>query len=60
MIAAFQTLIPGVARVVRQPLSPGHRNEFRAGVSPAWGRYFVIDGEYIWKYTHETFDFAGQ
>jgi hypothetical protein len=33
---------------------------FRAGFSPAFGRYFVIDGEYIWKYTHETFDFAGQ
>jgi len=44
VIAAFQTL-PGGARVVRQPLSPGHRNEFRAGLSPAFGRYFVIDGE---------------
>ena len=56
VIAAFQTLIPSGARVVRQTLSPGHRNEFRAGLSPAFGRYFVIDGEYIWRYTHETFE----
>lgn len=46
-IAAFQTLTPGGARVVRQPLRSRHRNQFRAGLSPVFGRYFVIDGEYI-------------
>ena len=40
------------------PLSPGHRNEFHAGLSQAFGRFLVIDGEYIWKYTHEAFDFS--
>jgi hypothetical protein len=40
------------------PLSPGHRNEFHAGVSQAFGKFLVIDGEYIWKYTHEAFDFS--
>jgi hypothetical protein len=58
VITAFETLIPGVARVVRQPLSRGHRNEFGAGLAPAFGRYFVIDGEYNWKYTDDTFDFS--
>ncbi len=39
-------------------LSPGHRNEFHAGLEQAFGKYLVIDGEYIWKYTHKAFDFS--
>ncbi len=34
------------------PLNPGWRNEFHVGLQQAFGRYLVIDGEYIWKYTH--------
>jgi hypothetical protein len=40
------------------PLSPGHRNEFHVGLQQAFGRYFVVDAEYIWKYTHKAFDFS--
>jgi len=40
------------------PLSPGYRNEFHAGLQQAFGRYLVIDGEYIWKYTHNAYDFS--
>ncbi len=40
------------------PLSPGWRNEFHAGLSQAFGKYFVLDGEYIWKYTHKAYDFS--
>ncbi len=40
------------------PLSPGWRNEFHAGVQQAFGRFLVIDGEYIWKYTHKAYDFS--
>jgi hypothetical protein len=40
------------------PLSPGHRNEFHAGLEQAFGKYLVVDAEYIWKYTHEAFDFS--
>lgn len=40
------------------PLSPGWRNEFHAGLQQAFGRYFVFDGEYIWKYTHNGYDFS--
>jgi hypothetical protein len=40
------------------PLSPGHRNEFHAGFEQAFGKYLVVDAEYIWKYTHEAFDFS--
>ena len=38
--------------------APGFRNEFHAGLSQAFGRFLVIDGEYIWKYTHNAFDFS--
>ena len=40
------------------PLSPGWRNEFHAGFQQAFGRFLVIDGEYIWKYTHLVYDFS--
>ena len=40
------------------PLSPGTRNEFHAGLQQAFGRFLVIDAEYIWKYTHKAFDFS--
>lgn len=36
----------------------GFRNEFHAGVQQAFGKYVVINGEYIWKYTHNAFDFS--
>jgi hypothetical protein len=39
-------------------LTPGFRNEFHAGLQQAVGRYLVIDGEYIWKYTHSAYDFS--
>ena len=40
------------------PLSPGFRNEFHAGLQQAFGKHLVIDGEYIWKYTHNAYDFS--
>jgi carboxypeptidase family protein/TonB-dependent receptor-like protein len=40
------------------PLAPGWRNEFHAGLQQAWGKYLVFSGEYIWKYTHNAYDFS--
>jgi hypothetical protein len=40
------------------PFSPGWRNEFHAGLQQAFGRYVVFSGEYIWKYTHNAYDFS--
>ncbi|HET9399969.1 MAG TPA: TonB-dependent receptor [Candidatus Acidoferrales bacterium] len=40
------------------PLSPGLRNEYHAGFEQAFGRYLVLDAEYIWKYTHNAYDFS--
>ena len=40
------------------PLTPGYRNEFHAGFQQAFGKYLVVSGEYLWKYTHNGFDFG--
>jgi hypothetical protein len=40
------------------PFAPGWRNEFHAGLQQAFGRYVVFSGEYIWKYTHNAYDFS--
>ena len=45
--------VPGVT-----PFNPGFRNEFHAGLQQAFGRYLVFSGEYIWKYTHNGYDFS--
>jgi Carboxypeptidase regulatory-like domain/TonB-dependent Receptor Plug Domain len=57
VIAALMatTVSPCVSQV---PLTPGFRNEFHAGLEQAFGKHFVLDGEYIWKYTHNAFDFS--
>jgi len=39
-------------------IQAGMRNEFHAGLQQAFGKYLVIDGEYIWKYTHNGYDFG--
>ncbi|MFZ0517401.1 MAG: TonB-dependent receptor [Acidobacteriaceae bacterium] len=39
-------------------LQPGFRNEFHAGLQQAFGKYLVVSGDYIWKYTHNAFDFS--
>jgi hypothetical protein len=48
---------PGVS-CTSGPLTPGYRNEFHAGFEQAFGKYLVVSGEYIWKYTHNGFDFG--
>ena len=58
VINALQQPVAGGQCVSTTPLSPGHRNEFHAGFQQAFGRYLVIDAEYIWKYTHKAFDFS--
>jgi len=40
------------------PIVPGFRNEFHAGIQQAFGKHLVIDGEYMWKYTHNGYDFG--
>jgi hypothetical protein len=66
VIANTGCSIPVIAVLVPPPntscvsglIHPGWRNEFHAGVEQAFGKYLVVDAEYIWKYTHNGFDFG--
>jgi hypothetical protein len=51
-------VIPALVSCVPAILAPGYRNEFHAGFDQAFGKYFVVGGEYIWKYTHNGYDFS--
>ncbi len=48
----------GCAAANPTPLSPGWRNEFHAGVEQSFGKFLVFSGEYVWKYTHNAYDFS--
>jgi len=58
--------IPFLATLVPPPgapcnlgvIEPGFRNEFHAGLQQALGRNVVVSGDYIWKYTHNGYDFG--
>ena len=54
VLAPLLLCTPGVSG----NLQPGFRNEFHAGLQQAFGKNLVISGEYIWKYTHNAFDFS--
>jgi hypothetical protein len=51
-------VISALISCVPATLAPGYRNEFHAGFDQAFGKYFVVGGEYIWKYTHNAYDFS--
>ena len=40
------------------PIRPGQRNEFHAGFQQAFGKFLVVDADYLWKYTRNAFDFG--
>jgi hypothetical protein len=66
VIASEGCGIPVIKAIVSPPgvncdlgaLTPGFRNEFHAGFEQAFGKYLVVSGEYMWKYTHNGFDFG--
>jgi hypothetical protein len=66
IIASTGCNIPFLATLVPPPgvscnsgaIRPGYRNEFHAGLQQAFGRYLVVSGDYIWKYTHNGYDFG--
>ncbi len=54
VLAPLLNCTPGVSPI----LHPGFRNEFHAGFQQAITKRVIISGEYIWKYTHNAFDFS--
>ena len=51
-------VIAALVPCVPSNLAPGFRNEFHGGLQQAFGSHLVVDGEYIWKYTHNAYDFS--
>jgi hypothetical protein len=54
VLAPLLNCTSGVSGVMH----PGFRNEFHAGFQQGIGKRVVVSGEYIWKYTHNAFDFS--
>ena len=52
--AVFSTIGP----CTPAPFNPGFRNEFHVGLQQQVSKHFVVSGEYIWKYTHNGYDFS--
>lgn len=50
----FSTL----GQCVPAPFNPSYRNEFHAGFQQAFSKHFVVSADYIWKYTHNAYDFS--
>ena len=58
VLAPLLNCASGVTGPISKNLEPGFRNEFHASVQQAFGKHAVISAEYIWKYTHNAFDFS--
>jgi hypothetical protein len=54
VLAPLLSCASGVSSI----MAPGYRNEFHASLQQALGKNVVFSGEYIWKYTHNAFDFS--
>jgi hypothetical protein len=58
----YDPIIQGIFQLLGQcipaPFNPGIRNEFHAGFQQAFGKHLVVSAEYIWKYTHNAYDFS--
>jgi len=57
VVNALETIVQGYP-CLTAPLSPSTRNEYHVGLQQAFGRFLVIDAQYIWKYTDRAFDFS--
>jgi hypothetical protein len=40
-----------------QPVAPGRRTQFNAGLQQSIGKVLQIDADYFWKFTNNAFDF---
>jgi hypothetical protein len=43
---------------LQAPIRSGQRNQFNAGFQQAFGKWAVVDADYLWKYTHNAYDFS--
>ena len=52
--AVISALVP----CIPANFNPGFRNEFHVGLEQSVGKRLVINGDYLWKYTHNGYDFS--
>lgn len=52
--AVISALVP----CIPANFNPGFRNEFHTGLEQSAGKHLVINGDYLWKYTHNGYDFS--
>jgi hypothetical protein len=48
----------GNTQAILAPIRSGQRNQFNAGFQQAFGKHLVVDADYLWKYTHNAYDFS--
>jgi len=41
----------------QNPLTPGRRNQYQAGLQQGFGKYIVVEANYFWKFTNDAYDF---
>jgi Carboxypeptidase regulatory-like domain len=59
-VGAANPVITGVigGTSLQAPIRSGQRNQFNAGFQQAFGKFLVVDADYLWKYTHNSYDFS--
>jgi hypothetical protein len=63
ILASLGAVNPVVLDVIggsslQSPIRSGQRNQFNAGFQQAFGKFVVVDADYLWKYTHNAYDFS--
>lgn len=51
-------VLAAIVPCVPANFNPGFRNEFHTGFEQSAGKHLVINADYIWKYTHDGYDFS--
>ena len=61
LIVSSSTGIGGLANNLsafgQNPLIPAKRDQYNAGFEQSFGKFFILDADYVWKYTDPDFDF---
>ncbi len=61
VIASEGCYYPVIAALIPctpSPNQPGFRNDFHAGFEQQLSKYAVLSADYVWKYTHNAYDFS--
>jgi hypothetical protein len=61
IIASEGCYYPVIAALIPctpSPNRPGFRNDFHAGFEQSLSKYAVLSADYVWKYTHNAYDFS--